>query len=105
MVLYVIKYDLLPDKLEAWQQYARTALPRLLSAPGIIELRSYRLATGSHQIATTHEFADLAAFATWYSHEDIQKILGVETRAYVTNIRSELWGPSPVVPEPLRPQP
>jgi antibiotic biosynthesis monooxygenase (ABM) superfamily enzyme len=103
MVLYVIKYDLLPDQLQAWQQYAQTALPRLLRVPGIRELRSYRPVTGSSQIATIHEFDDLAAFARWYSHAETQQILTVETRAYVTHVTSELWAPSPVVPEPLRP--
>ena len=36
------------------------------------------------------------------SNEDIQK-LGEEARTYITNMSRELWGPSPIIPEPIRP--
>jgi hypothetical protein len=50
----------------------------------------------------TIEFADLAAFAAFYADEDIQDVFA-ERHIYEVNLSSELWGPSPVVPEPLRP--
>ena len=65
-------------------------------------LRAYRPATGSYQVAVTLEFADMNAWASWQSNEDIQKLLD-EARTYLTNVSYELWGPSPIVPEPIRP--
>jgi len=50
----------------------------------------------------TFEFADMAAWAAWHTHEDAQKVLD-ELRTLTLNVTTELWGPSPVVPEPIRP--
>jgi heme-degrading monooxygenase HmoA len=74
----------------------------MFAVPGIVEFRGYRPVTGSYQVAVTYEFADMNAWAAWNSNEDIQKLWD-EARAYLTNMSYELWGPSPVVPEPIRP--
>jgi len=102
MVLYIMKWDIRPEKAEAYQEFARSAIPRLLAVPGVKEFRGYRPATGSHQVAITCEFEDMAAWAAWHSHEDMQELL-VEARLYEENVYYELWGPSPIVPEPVRP--
>lgn len=104
MVLYVQQYDVNPDKAEAFTQWAtESAIPRILKIPGLNEFRSYRPVAGSHQIAVTYEFADMAALAAWLSHADYQKMLA-EFRTFVGRATAEVWGPSPVVPEPLRPK-
>jgi antibiotic biosynthesis monooxygenase (ABM) superfamily enzyme len=102
MVLYVIKWDIHPDKMEDYTAWAKSAIPRLLAVPGIVEFRAYRPATGSGQVVTTYEFSDYEAWSAWYSNKEIQQIID-ERRAYVINDTSELWGPSPVVPAPIRP--
>ncbi len=102
VVLYVMKWDILSGKEDAYTQWAQSTIPRTLAVPGITEFRGYRPATGSSRVVVTYEFADMNAWASWYSNEELQKILD-ELYAFVTNISRELWGPSPIVPEPLRP--
>jgi antibiotic biosynthesis monooxygenase (ABM) superfamily enzyme len=102
MVLHVIKWDIHPDKVEDYTAWAKTAVPRILDVPGLVEFRAYRPATGSSQMVTTYEFADFEAWATWYASEEIQKMVK-ERRAFTINETSELWGPSPIVPDPIRP--
>jgi quinol monooxygenase YgiN len=102
MVLLVMKWDIHPDKAEAYIKWTDNAIKRTLATPGVVEFRSYRLATGTSQIATTYEFADAPAYAAWYSHEDVQKVLA-ELHTVALNVNIELWGPSPVVPTPIRP--
>jgi antibiotic biosynthesis monooxygenase (ABM) superfamily enzyme len=102
VVTHVIKWDIHPDKVEAYTAWAKAAIPKILAVPGLIEFRAYRPATGASQVVTTGEFADFAAWAAWYSHEEIQKLIN-ERRAFTINEVSELWGPSPVAPAPLRP--
>ncbi len=102
MVLYVLKWDILPDKVEAYTKWTESARRRILAVPGLVEFRAYRPATGASQVVVTWEFADMAAWAAWYMHEDSQKVMD-ELRTLTANLTTELWGPSPVVPQPIRP--
>ena len=102
MVLYVGKWNIMPDKEEAYAEFAKTAIPRILAGPGLVEFRGYRPAAGGHQVVITLEFEDMAAWAVWYSDEEMQKI-NQEARKYEIDVTYELWGPSPLVPEPIRP--
>ena len=102
MVLAVMKWNIHPDKVEAYTKWTQSAIQRTLAAPGVVEFRAYRPATGAHQIVTTYEFADFAAWAAWYTREEIQKVLD-ELHTVGIDVTTELWGPSPIVPKPIRP--
>ena len=102
MVLYVGKYDIRPEKAGEYAEWAKSAMGRMFAMPGIVELRAYRPVTGSYQVAVTYEFADMNAWAAWSSNEDMLKLWD-EARTYITNVSYELWGPSPIVSEPIRP--
>jgi antibiotic biosynthesis monooxygenase (ABM) superfamily enzyme len=102
MVLYIIRWEIHPDKLEAYMEWNQSAIQRLLAIPGVVEFRAYRPAVGNSQVVVTYEFVDLEAWAAWQANEDMQKVTQ-ELYALANNVSSELWGPSPVVPEPIRP--
>jgi regulator of protease activity HflC (stomatin/prohibitin superfamily)/heme-degrading monooxygenase HmoA len=99
MVLYVMKYDLRPERTNDYINIS--ALERIRAIPGLVELRAYRPVAGSHQIVVTYEFADMAAFAAYVSHDDFHKLM-MEVRAFVTNVSTEVWGPSLLAPKPIR---
>ena len=102
MVLHVMKYNIHPDKVEAYTKWTQSAIQRTLAVPGVVELRAYRAATGAHRMVVTYEFADMAAWASWESHEDVQKTRN-ELDTLATDVTIGVWGPSPVVPKPIRP--
>lgn len=102
MVLYVVKWVIHPDKTETYLEWLKTAVPRVLAVPGVVEFRAYRGAAGAPQIIATYEFADMAAWATWHENEDAQKVWS-ELHTLALNVSAELWGPSPITPEPIRP--
>ena len=101
-VLQVTKYDVPADKLEAYSKWAGEALKRSLAVPGVVEFRAYRPTVGGSLVVQTHEFADLAAWAAWRSNKELEKVVD-ELETFVVNLTVELWGPSPIVPEPIRP--
>jgi antibiotic biosynthesis monooxygenase (ABM) superfamily enzyme len=104
VVLYIMKYDIRPDQAGAYARWAsESAIPRIMAIPGLVEFRGYRPVTGRQQIAANYEFTDMAAWAAWIAHPDYQKLMA-EFRSFATNVTAEVWGPSPVVPEPLRPK-
>jgi len=104
MVLYVSKWNINPNKVEEYGKWAQSAVQRLLAAPGVVEFRAYRGAAGGQggQVIVTLEFADMAGWAAWQSEEGVQQVIA-ETFVMGLNVTSELWGPSPVVPQPIRP--
>ncbi len=102
MVLYVLQWDILTARAETYPQWAQGVIPRTLGVPGVVEFRAYRPATGTHQVVITYEFANMADWAAWQSSETIQQILD-EVHLYTTNLKIEVWGPSPIVPQPIRP--
>lgn len=102
MVLHVSKYDIHPDKLEAYLNWVEGAIKRILALPGVVEFRAYRTVAGSSQLVTTIEFADMAACAAAVSNADMQK-LSMELHTLALNLSVDIWGPSPVVPVPRRP--
>jgi quinol monooxygenase YgiN len=102
MVLHVVKWDIHPDKTDAYLKWAEGAIKRLLAVPGVVEFRSYRTMAGSSQVVATYEFADMAAYAAWMSSEEVQKVRA-ELGTIALNVQVEVWGPSPVTPAPIRP--
>jgi antibiotic biosynthesis monooxygenase (ABM) superfamily enzyme len=102
MVLQVMRYDIHPDKREAYLKWTEGAIKRSLSVPGAIEFRAYRTVAGSSQVVTTYEFADTATWAAWNSNEENQKLVA-ELHTLALNVTLEVWGPTPVVPAPIRP--
>jgi hypothetical protein len=104
MVLLVASYDILPDKAGAYMQWAQTAIPRAIAIPGLVEYRAYRgvAAERGGQVVLTYEFAGMARFAAFWSHEDMRR-MDDELQSFTANQSAQIWGPSPVVPAPIRP--
>lgn len=102
MVQFVLKWNIHPDKVEAYTEWAQSTLTRIVSVGNVVELRGYRAATGSSQIVATLEFAHMGDWADWYRHDTVQDIF-LELRTMATGVTTELWGPTPLTPKPIRP--
>jgi heme-degrading monooxygenase HmoA len=87
---------------QAYMEYVKRAVGAVLQAPGLVELRSQRNVLGVPRLRVTtvwQSLSDWAAFsqsATWQAIE-------AEQVQFLTNTHTEIWGPSPVLPEPIRP--
>ncbi len=101
MILYTAKWDVLPGKAEEYAEWAKGAIQRQLAVPGIKEFMAYRPVTGSYQAFVTYQFADFKSWAAWAENEAITQVMQ-ELRDYAMNIKFDLMGPSPIVPEPIR---
>jgi len=96
-------YDLLPGiDLQAYLEYGKRAFATMLKAPGVVKIRVYRSLLGSPQVRLALEWQTLADWAKFAESPERQR-LDSELLKFATNIGVELWGPSPTVPEPLRP--
>ena len=102
MVLYSMKWNIHPDKAEEYAAWTKGAIQRTLAAGGVTEFRGYRPASGPYQVVVTFEFENMAAWAAWHNADAVQNVL-TEVRTLANNVTAELWGPSPIVPQPIRP--
>lgn len=101
MITLIIRWNIHPDKVQPYMAWAQTAVPRLLAAPGLSELRAYRPLIGDSHVVTIYEFDSLTDWISWSTHPDVRQFTE-ERRAFTLNERSELWGASPTWPEPIR---
>ena len=95
-------YDLAPGiDQQAYGQLVAKAIDILRKAPGFVELRAHRNLLGSPQVRTTTVWQSVADWGKFREGTE-QQAMEAELRAFVTNFKAELWGPSPLLPEPLR---
>jgi heme-degrading monooxygenase HmoA len=96
-------YEILPNtNQQAYGEFAKKAIGTILKAPGLIEFRANRNLLGSPLVRTTSVFRTLSDWAG-FAETDEWRELDAEFRTFVTDLRVEIWGPSPVLPEPIRP--
>ena len=95
-------WDLLPNvNNEAYTAWAKKAVGIVLQQPGLIEFRANRNLMGTPQVRVVSVWSALSDWAKFA--EETWPPLEAELRGFATNIQAELWGPSPVVPQPLHP--
>jgi hypothetical protein len=103
MIEKVMTWDLLPGvDLKAYAAWARKTAETTLRQPGVVEFRANRNLLGNPQIRVAVTWKSLADWAR-FAESEVWRSLEVECRSFATNIRLELWGPSPIVSEPIRP--
>ena len=96
-------YDLLPGiDRQAYVAWSKGASATMLQAPGLVEMRVHRNLLGSPQVRLTLVWQTLADWASFAESPERQS-LDSELLEFATDVGLELWGPSPTVPEPLRP--
>ena len=103
MIEVNLTYGILPNiDQEAYGAWAQKTLGTIMQAPGLVEFRAHRNLLGDPQVRSTTVWNSLADWAN-YNDSDEWRTLEEEARGLITNIQVEIWGPSPIVPEPLRP--
>ena len=101
MVECNLTYDLLPNvDQKSFAAWSRKATEETLKAPGLIEFRSNRGLIAPAQERTSTDWQTMADWTRFV--EGLWQHVEAELRTYATNIGVELWGPSPINPEPLR---
>jgi hypothetical protein len=97
-----LTYDLVPNvDTKSYMEWAKKVIATMPKQLGMIELRANRNILATPQIRTA---------TTWRSMEDWAKFnqgpwqtLQSELRGFATNMNVEIWGPSPILAEPIRP--
>jgi hypothetical protein len=99
----VAYYDYLPGMdQKAYLEFAKNAKAAYMKAPGLIEFRANWNVLGSPQVRTTAVWRSLSDWGKFAQSKEWAAV-GPQLRKFATNLRIEIWGPTPVTPKPLRP--
>jgi len=103
MIEVNVIYDFLPGiNQEAYAEFAKKSIGTMLQAPGFVEFRANRNILGSPKVRITTVWQSLSDWAK-FSESTAWQTLELELHSFTTNNSTEIWGQSPLVPEPLRP--
>ena len=103
MIEVAFTYDFIPNfDVAAYTKVARDATQIMLSSKGFIEFRANRNMMGSPNVRRTSVWQSLSDYAAMAQSPEFQKVTQ-EFRKFVTNIDVQIWGPSPISPDPIRP--
>ena len=103
MVEVTMTWDLRPDiDVEACANFSKVAVPKVLQVPGCREFRAHRNMLGSPHVRATYVWQSLGECAN-FQQTDAWQALVPELNEYATHVEIQLCGPSPVMPESLRP--
>lgn len=102
MIEVAFTYDFLQNIDEnAYARLARKATAMMVAAEGFIEFHSNRNLLGSPHVRRTSVWKSFADYAALIEDPEFQKI-NAEFRTFVTNLEVTAWGPSPLMPNPMR---
>ncbi|KAA3662356.1 MAG: hypothetical protein DWQ10_02595 [Calditrichaeota bacterium] len=103
MVEVTFTYDFHPDyDVNKYTKVARKATSMMVQAEGFIEFHANRNMLGSPHVRRTSVWKSLAHWAAFAQQHEFQ-MLTAEFRELVDHLDVQIWGPSPISPEPIRP--
>lgn len=103
MIEVAFTYDFIPNfDVATYTKVARSATQIMLSSKGFIEFRANRNLMGSPNVRRTSVWQSFSDYAAMAQSPEFQKVTQ-EFRKFVTNIDVQIWGPSPISPDPIRP--
>ena len=104
MIEVDMKWDFLPGvDQQAYQAWAKKAIGSVLQSPGIVEFRASRSMLGPPEVRATSVWKRMADWGNFDESATWKALKAELLDQYAQNLSVDIWGPSPVVPEPLRP--
>lgn len=98
-----LSFNLLPNvDMKAYGEWVKKTVSSLAKQPGMVEFRANRNFLGSPQIRSSTVWQSLDDWSK-FTEGDVWPSMLAELHGFASNVKVELWGPSPVVPEPVRP--
>jgi len=103
MIEVCITYNIVPGAdLKAYGESAKRMIGLYLKAPGFVEFRANRNLVGSPRVRATCVWRSTLDWGSFFETDDYSAALD-ELSNFMTDVKVDVWGPSPVTPEPLRP--
>lgn len=104
MIEVHVTYDLVQGTDEqAYTDWMRKAIVPVMRAHGLVEVRAQRSLLGSPQVLIISVWKGLTDWAKFAESEEWHMLIAKLQSSLALHVQITLWGPSPVVPEPIHP--
>lgn len=104
MIEVHMAYDLKPGIDDStYFDWIKKAIVPALKSDGIIEVRAYRNLKESSGVLVVGVWENLEDWMKFSLSEGWQSLTNALQNAFAIHLRIEVWGHSPLLPEPLRP--
>ena len=102
MIEVAFTYDFIPGiDEESYAKLGRRATQMMVESEGFMEFRAHRNLVGNPHVRRTSVWRSLDDWARLAQSSEFQEVTA-EFRTYVINLEVQFWGPSPLVPDPIR---
>jgi hypothetical protein len=88
---------------QGYFEWMKKAIVPALTSKGMVEVRAYRNIKESQGVLVVGLWEKLEDWTEFSRSEGWQSLINTLQNTFATNVRIEVWGPSPVIPAPLRP--
>jgi hypothetical protein len=89
---------------QGYFEWMKKAIVPALTSKGIVEVRAYRNIKENQGVLVVGLWEKLEDWAVFSQSGGWQSLISTLQSTFANNIRIEVWGPSPVIPVPLRPR-
>jgi hypothetical protein len=104
MIEVALTYDLLPGiDQDAYFQFLKKAIVLIFQQRGIVEIRAKRSLSGPPDVLISLTWETVADWRRLESTKEWTTLIEELKKLFVLNMKSQVWGPSPIAPDPLRP--
>ena len=86
---------------QTYGEFAEKSIEKMSKALGLVEIRPNRNSKGSSYLRAITVWENYLSWAN-FVESDEWKAIEADLRKFYANIKFEIWGSSPVLPEPLR---
>lgn len=101
-VLFMVRYNIPNQKVPEYLEWIQKTIPKLLAVPGLVEFSAYRAGAATRYVLLIFKIESEEAFSKFWEYLQKTRLMD-ELYANAVDVVTELWGPSPFIPEPLRP--
>jgi hypothetical protein len=104
MIEVALTYDLMPGiDQDAYIQFLKKAIVLIFHQLGILEIRAKRSLSGPPEVLIALDWETVADWNRFEVTKEWTTLIEELKKSFVLNMKSQVWGPSPIAPEPLRP--
>jgi hypothetical protein len=104
MIEVHLSYEVLPGVDEqGYFEWLKKAIIPALKSQGMIEIRAQRSMRESRRVLVVGLWEKPADWTHFSQSEGWNLLISTLQSTFAQNVRIEVWGPSPLIPTPLRP--